>query len=74
MKDQVQEPTISLVAEIPEKLHKSMRAYLDSIQGFGSDQDIVFTEALTLYLKIKGVEGLIPCPFRNDGDLFKREK
>ena len=74
MKKQAQEPTISLVTEIPERLHKSMREYLDSIQGFGSDQDIVFTEALTLYLKVKGLKGLIPSPMSSDGNLFKREK
>jgi len=74
MKDQVQEPTISVLVEIPAGLHQTAQTYLRSIQGAGQSQDSVFTEALALYMLGKGLQGLVSNPLHNDGsNLFKRE-
>lgn len=40
--------SISLLVEIPEVLHESMRSYLESRPDW--DQDRVFTAALSLFL------------------------
>ncbi|MDY7016149.1 MAG: DUF2811 domain-containing protein [Cyanobacteriota bacterium] len=41
-------PTISILAEIPEELHRSLRDYLDTHPTW--DQDQVFAAALSLFL------------------------
>jgi hypothetical protein len=75
MKDQTQEPTISVLVEIPERLHQAVQTYLRSMEGIEDDQDSVFVEALSLYMLGKGVLGMTPNPFSDDkyGNLFKRE-
>ncbi|MDY6783182.1 MAG: DUF2811 domain-containing protein [Cyanobacteriota bacterium] len=41
-------PTISILAEIPEELHRALRDYLDAHPAW--DQDQVFAVALSLFL------------------------
>jgi hypothetical protein len=67
------EKLISVLVDIPEGLHQTVQTYLRSIQGAGDTQDSVFTEALALYMLGKGLQGLIPNPLHDDGNLFKRE-
>lgn len=43
---------ISILAEIPEELHESLKTYLDSHPDW--DQDRVFTSALSLFLLQNG--------------------
>lgn len=43
---------ISILAEIPEELHKSLKGYLDSHPDW--DQDRVFAAALSLFLLQNG--------------------
>lgn len=40
--------TVSILAEIPEELHDSLKAYLEGHSDW--DQDRVFTAALSLFL------------------------
>ncbi len=42
---------ISLLAEIPSELHRSLRDYLDTHPDW--DQDRVFTTALSLFLSVR---------------------
>ncbi len=42
---------ISLLAEIPSELHRSLRDYLDTHPDW--DQDRVFTAALSLFLLVR---------------------
>jgi hypothetical protein len=73
MKDQTQEPTISVLVEIPERLHQAVQTYLRSMEGIEDDQDSVFVEALSLYMLGKGVLGMTPNPFSDDKyNLFGR--
>ncbi|MGB3239514.1 MAG: DUF2811 domain-containing protein [Geitlerinemataceae cyanobacterium] len=44
--------TISILAEIPESLHESLKNYLDSHPDW--DQDRVFSAALSLFLLQNG--------------------
>ena len=41
-------PTVSILAEIPEELHKSLKNYLETHPNW--DQDRVFAAALSLFL------------------------
>lgn len=41
-------PTVSILAEIPESLHESLKAYLETHPDW--DQDRVFTASLSLFL------------------------
>lgn len=77
MRGQVQEPTISVLVEIPEGLHRAVQTYLRSMEGIEDDQDSIFTKALALYMIGKGQHGFsIPNPFSDDkyGNLFKQGK
>jgi len=47
-------PTISILAEIPEELHYSLKGYLESHPSW--DQDRVFAAALSLFLLQNGAE------------------
>lgn len=47
-------PTISILAEIPEELHSSLKGYLESHPSW--DQDRVFAAALSLFLLQNTVE------------------
>lgn len=40
--------TVSILAEIPEELHESLKSYLDTHSSW--DQDRVFAAALSLFL------------------------
>jgi hypothetical protein len=42
---------VSLLAEIPSELHRSLRDYLDTHPDW--DQDRVFTSALSLFLLVR---------------------
>lgn len=44
--------TVSMLAEIPEVLHESLKSYLESHPDW--DQDRVFTAALSLFLLQNG--------------------
>ncbi|MGJ3245412.1 MAG: DUF2811 domain-containing protein [Elainellaceae cyanobacterium] len=45
--------TVSILAEIPEDLHESLRSYLETHPDW--DQDRVFSAALSLFLLQNGV-------------------
>ena len=44
--------TVSILAEIPEELHESLKGYLESHPAW--DQDRVFSAALSLFLLQNG--------------------
>jgi predicted TPR repeat methyltransferase len=44
--------TVSILAEIPEELHESLKQYLDTHPAW--DQDRVFSAALSLFLLQNG--------------------
>ncbi|NEQ69662.1 MAG: DUF2811 domain-containing protein, partial [Symploca sp. SIO2D2] len=44
--------TVSILAEIPEELHESLKGYLESHPNW--DQDRVFSAALSLFLLQNG--------------------
>jgi hypothetical protein len=45
-------PSVSILAEIPEDLHQSLKSYLDTHPDW--DQDRVFAAALSLFLLQNG--------------------
>jgi predicted TPR repeat methyltransferase len=45
-------PTVSILAEIPEELHQTLRGYLETHPDW--DQDRVFAAALSLFLMQNG--------------------
>jgi hypothetical protein len=47
--------SISILAEIPEELHESLKSYLDTHPDW--DQDRVFSAALSLFLLQNGSSG-----------------
>ena len=47
--------TVSILAEIPETLHESLKAYLETHPDW--DQDRVFSAALSLFLLQNGDSG-----------------